>query len=420
MSQSMPWIAQEAGIFQKYNLDHQLVFIAASSMVTAAILSGDAEMTLTGGVGNVRAYVQGATDLVFIGGVKNVMTQSIVAGGNIKKPEDIKGKQVGVSRIGSNTHYFTIQALRRAGMEPGRDFNFLQTGGDPESLAALLTKKIQVATLTAPSDAKALAEGYHYVVYGPDLKIPYAATAFVSKRSTLAKRPQVMGRFMRAMAEAARDAGLEYIAITDHSQSLAMANGLDERRTLEHARQIRALRDRVEGITVLAGIECDIRPDGSMDLADDCLAELDIVIASVHSAFNQDEAQMTDRLLRAIACPWVDVLAHPTGRLILKRDGYKYDFDRVAAAAAAAGVAVEINSQIDRLDLDEHLARRARDRGCKLIIDSDAHSPAALGNTRWGVTTARRAWLTADEVLNTQPLDVFTRSLRRHRTREAR
>jgi DNA polymerase (family X) len=222
------------------------------------------------------------------------------------------------------------------------------------------------------------------------------------------------------MARAARDAGFAYIAITDHSQSLAMANGLDERRALEHARQIRALRDRVDGITVLAGIECDIRPDGSMDLADDCLAELDIVIASVHSAFNQDEAQMTDRLLRAIACPWVDVLAHPTGRLILKRDGYKYDFDRVAAAAAAAGVAVEINSQIDRLDLDEHLARRARDRGCKLIIDSDAHSPAALGNTRWGVTTARRAWLTAADVLNTQPLDDFTRSLRRHRTREAR
>jgi NitT/TauT family transport system substrate-binding protein len=204
MSQSMPWIAQEAGLFDKYNLDHQLVFIAASNMVTAAILSGDAEMTLTGGVGNVRAYVQGATDLVFIGGVKNVMTQSIVAGGNIKKPEDVKGKQVGVSRIGSNTHYFTIQALRRAGMEPGRDFNFLQTGGDPESLAALLTKKISVATLTAPSDAKALAEGYHYVVYGPDLKIPYAATAFVTKRSAIAKRPQVMARFMRAMGEAAK------------------------------------------------------------------------------------------------------------------------------------------------------------------------------------------------------------------------
>lgn len=204
MSQSMPWIAQEAGLFEKYNLDHHLVFIASSGVVTAAILSGEAEMTLTGGVGNVRAYAQGATDLVFIGGVKNVMTQSIVAGGNIKKPEDLKGKQIAVSRIGSNTHYFTIQALRRAGMEPGKHFSFIQTGGDPESLTALLSKRIEVATLTAPSDAKALAAGYHYVVYGPDLKIPYAATAFVTKRSAVAKRPQVMARYMRAMAEAAK------------------------------------------------------------------------------------------------------------------------------------------------------------------------------------------------------------------------
>ncbi|HWP59265.1 MAG TPA: ABC transporter substrate-binding protein [Candidatus Acidoferrales bacterium] len=204
MSQSMPWIAQEAGLFQKHDLDFQLVFIASSSLVTAAMLGGDAEMSLTGGIGNVRAYVQGATDLVFIGGVKNVMTQSIVAGGKLKKPEDLKGKQIGVSRLGSNTHYFTIQALRRFGMEPNRDFTFIQTGGDPESLAALLSKKIEVATLTAPSDAKALAEGYHYVVYGPDLRIPYAATAFVTKRSVMAKRPQVLARFMRAMAEAAK------------------------------------------------------------------------------------------------------------------------------------------------------------------------------------------------------------------------
>jgi NitT/TauT family transport system substrate-binding protein len=204
MSQSMPWIAQEAGFFKKHNLDFQLVFIASSNMVTAAMLGGDAEMSLTGAVGNVRAYVQGATDLVFIGGVKNVMTQSILAGGNLKKPEDLKGKQIGVTRIGSNTHYFTIQALRRAGMEPNRDFSFLQTGGEPESLAALLTKKIDAVTLTAPSDAVALAKGYHYVVYGPDLRIPYAATAFVTKRSVMAKRPQAVAQFMRAMAEAAK------------------------------------------------------------------------------------------------------------------------------------------------------------------------------------------------------------------------
>jgi NitT/TauT family transport system substrate-binding protein len=204
MSQSMPWIAQEAGLFKKYDLDFQLVYLVSSGLVTAALLGGDAQMTLTGGVGNVRGYVQGATDLVFIGSVKNFMTQTIVAGGAIKKPEDLKGKKIGVTRIGSNSHYFTIQALRRFNMEPGRDFTFLQTGGDPESLVALVSGGIEVACLTAPNDAQAIAQGYHYVVYGPDLKIPYTAASFVTRRSVIAKRPQVIGQFMRAMAEAAK------------------------------------------------------------------------------------------------------------------------------------------------------------------------------------------------------------------------
>jgi DNA polymerase (family 10) len=217
------------------------------------------------------------------------------------------------------------------------------------------------------------------------------------------------------MALAARTAGLEYIAITDHSQALAMANGLDEAGALEHARAVRALNERLDGLTVLAGIECDIRPDGTMDLADDCLAQLDIVIASIHSAFNQEPEQMTDRILRAIACPWVDVIAHPTGRLILKREPYKLVFERIVSAAAEAGVALEINSQVDRLDLDDAHARLARDRGVKLLIDSDAHSPAALGNTRWGVAVARRAWLEPSDVLNTLPLPAFKAALRRHR-----
>ncbi|MGZ9272169.1 MAG: ABC transporter substrate-binding protein, partial [Candidatus Binatia bacterium] len=172
MSQSFPWVAQEAGLFKKYNIDFNLVFISSSAIVTAALLGGDTEMTVTGGIGNVAAYVKGSTDLVFIGGVKNVMTQTLVAGGNIKRPEDLKGKRIGVSRIGGNSHYFTVQALRRYNMEPNRDYSFLQTGGDPEALAALLSGSLEVANLTPPTDAQAIAKGYHYVVYGPDLKIP--------------------------------------------------------------------------------------------------------------------------------------------------------------------------------------------------------------------------------------------------------
>lgn len=220
---------------------------------------------------------------------------------------------------------------------------------------------------------------------------------------------------IEAMARAALAAGLRYLAITDHSQALAMANGLDERRALEHARVIRETNQRLDGITLLAGIECDIRQDGSMDLSDDCLAELDIVIASIHSGFGMEPEAMTDRLLRALSCPWVDVLGHPTGRLILKRDPHKADMTRVIAEAAAVGVGLEINAQIDRLDLDDGLARRAGASGARLVISTDAHSATALGNMRWGVQVARRAWLRAEDVLNTRPVDELKASLRRNR-----
>jgi DNA polymerase (family 10) len=221
---------------------------------------------------------------------------------------------------------------------------------------------------------------------------------------------------IRTMAEAAREAGLEYIAVTDHSKSLAMANGLDERRALEHAARIRAADADGAAVRLLAGIECDIKPDGSLDLANDCLAALDLVVASVHSGFNQDSQQMTDRLLRAIANPHVDVLGHPTGRLILKREPYPFDVAAIIDAAAAHGVALEINCQIDRLDLNDVHAKLARDRGARLVISSDAHSRSAFGTLRWGVLVARRAWLAPDDILNTRPFDAFRASLRRHRS----
>jgi len=218
-----------------------------------------------------------------------------------------------------------------------------------------------------------------------------------------------------AMGCAARAFGLRYIAITDHSKAQAMSLGLDEARALEHARRVREAGERLEDITLLAGIECDIRPDGTLDLAEDCLAQLDFVVASVHSAFNQEEAQMTDRVLRAIASPYVDVLGHPTGRLILKRDAYKLNVAQVVAAAAASGMALEINSQVDRLDLNDVHARLARDRGVPIIVSSDAHSQHGFGVLRWGITVARRAWLTAENVLNTRSVEAFRAALRRNK-----
>jgi DNA polymerase (family X) len=221
---------------------------------------------------------------------------------------------------------------------------------------------------------------------------------------------------VRAMAEAARAAGLQYIAITDHSKSLAMANGLDERRVLEHAARIRAVdAEGTAGVRLLAGIECDIRPDGSMDLDDDCLAALDLVVASVHSGFTQDRQEMTDRLLRAIAHPSVDIIAHPTGRRILKREPYPFDVEAVVEAAARHGVALEINCQVERLDLNDAHARLARDRGAAIVISSDAHSRTAFGRLRWGAIVAQRAWLAPDDVINTRSFEAFTAGLRRHR-----
>jgi DNA polymerase (family 10) len=219
---------------------------------------------------------------------------------------------------------------------------------------------------------------------------------------------------IREMAEAAREAGLEYIAITDHSRALAMANGLDEARALAHASRVRA-EDGLHGVRLLAGIECDILADGTLDLADDCLAALDLVVASVHSHFAQDRQQMTDRILRAIENPHVDIIGHPTGRLILKRPGYAVDIEAVVEAAATRGVALEINCQIDRLDLNDAQARLARDRGVALVISSDAHSRLAFSSLQWGVLVGRRAWLTRDDVLNTRPFDGFRARLRRNR-----
>jgi NitT/TauT family transport system substrate-binding protein len=203
MSQAYPWFAQEAGLFKKYDLDVPLVFVTPGAPSVAAILSGDSEVAVIGAASITRPVVQGNKDPVLIGGIKSLLTHSILAKPDIKRPEQLKGKRIGVSRIGSNPHYFAVQALRHFGIE-AREVSFIQAGGAPETLAALVAQGIDAAVLTVPTDAQALKLGYHYVVYGPDLGIAYAATTVTTRRSIIAKRGPVIGRFMRAMAEAAK------------------------------------------------------------------------------------------------------------------------------------------------------------------------------------------------------------------------
>jgi ABC-type nitrate/sulfonate/bicarbonate transport system substrate-binding protein len=201
---SMPWVAEELGLFKKYDIDFEFVYIPSSSTATAAILGNNVEVGLLGGVGIVNAYASGATDLVFIGSIKNVMTQSILAKPEITKLEQLRGKRVGVTRIGSNTHFFSVQVFRRAGMNPDKDFTFIQTGGDNETLGALVSGRIDAAAMLPPTDGRAIALGFRYVVFGPDIGIPYAASTITTRRSVIAKRGRIVGRFMRAMAEASR------------------------------------------------------------------------------------------------------------------------------------------------------------------------------------------------------------------------
>jgi DNA polymerase (family 10) len=207
------------------------------------------------------------------------------------------------------------------------------------------------------------------------------------------------------MAKAARDRGYVFHGVCDHSKSLTVANGLDERRVREQAAEIAAAQAEVPEVRLLRGIEVDILADGKLDLDLGLLAELDLVVASVHSVFGQDPETMTARLVAALETGVVDILGHPTGRVINRREGYTYDFDQVVKVAVAQGVALEINAAPERLDLDDVLARRAHRLGAMLTINSDAHRRETLAQMRYGVAQARRAWLGATDVINTKSLD---------------
>jgi DNA polymerase (family 10) len=215
------------------------------------------------------------------------------------------------------------------------------------------------------------------------------------------------------MAEAARQLGHHYIGITDHSKAVTVANGLDEKRMAAHIKNLRAADAKKLGIRVLAGAEVDILKDGSLDYSDEILAQLDVVVCSVHSYFTLDREAMTDRMLAAIENPYTQIIAHPTGRLLLRRDPFEYDMEKVLSACAKHGVAMECNSYPDRLDLKDVYLRMCKDRGVKVVVSTDSHSATNLTFIRHGVTMARRGWLEPRDVINTLPTEQFLAALRR-------
>jgi DNA polymerase (family 10) len=218
---------------------------------------------------------------------------------------------------------------------------------------------------------------------------------------------------IREMAEAGLARGYEYIAITDHSKNLAMTMGLDDARAVEHIKRIRVVDKEMEGkIRVFGGIEVDILADGALDLSDDVLAQMDVVIASVHSLFNMPKDQMTERVVKAIENPNVRILGHPTGRLLLRREPYALDVTAVLRKAAEVGVAVEHNAYPDRLDLCDRDLRLAKELGCRIAINTDAHHTSHLAKMRYGIKQLRRAWLRKEDVLNTLGAGRFLSALR--------
>lgn len=226
---------------------------------------------------------------------------------------------------------------------------------------------------------------------------------------------------IREMAEACRERGYTYLGITDHSKVAAYAGGLSEDDLARQREEIDRLNEEYKGrFHILQGVECDILKDGSLDFEDQVLSRLDFVVASIHSNFQLSQEEQTRRLVRAIANPFVDIVGHPTGRILLSREGYALDMDEIINAAAEHRTCIEINASPLRLDLDWRFVRKARDRGIKIPIDPDAHSLAGIDDMRYGIGVARKGWLRTRDVLNTLDIDelrAFFRQRREHLSR---
>ena len=245
VAMALPWFAEEARLYSKYDLDFQLVYIASSGIVTAAMSGGSGNVAIVGGEGPIRAYISGNTDFVFIGSVKNVLTHSLMGKPEIKRPEDLKGKRIGVGRIGGNSHYFTMYGMRQKGLDPLKDANLIQTGGAPETFLALSTGAVDAASLTTPQDTRAAFQGFNYVIDGREIKPAYVATGFVTLRSVIAKRPKAVSQFMHVMAESLK------IMISDRELAFRVISrkiGLTDRKVFDAAytAELKVLEPRLD------------------------------------------------------------------------------------------------------------------------------------------------------------------------------
>lgn len=396
----------------------------AGSLRRGRETAGDLDLLVTGPACEPEHTVGAVEHVAAFPGIQNILAK----GENKVSFQLANGLQVDVRLLptksyGAALQYFTGSkahnvALRQRALKKGYTLSewSLARMKDNSTVAAATEEEIYAA-LGMDWIPPELRENLGEIEAAAAHKLPHLIQLSDIKGDVHMHTTATDGRnSIREMAEAALARGYQYIAITDHSKNLAMTNGLDEKRALQHLRRIREVDEQMEGrIRVFSGIEVDILPDGALDMEDEVLGQMDVVIASVHTRFEQSKDEMTARIMRALENPHTCILGHPTGRLLLRREPYALDMGAVLRRAAELGVAVEHNAAPERLDLNERDLRLAKELGCKIVISTDAHDTRHLAKMDYGVRQLRRAWLERADVLNTLPAMKFLPALRRRR-----
>jgi DNA polymerase (family 10) len=412
----------------------------AAARFAELLLERGAERVEAAGSCRRRRETVGDLDLIVVGGDAKALSDSLashpavreVLGHGEAKTSVVldTGLQIDLrpfeeASLGAALQYFTGSkahnvALRERAVKRGLKLNeYGVFRSDDGSRLAGATEEDVYAALGLAFIPPELREGHGEIEAAESGSLPVLVEVGDLQGDLHSHTTESDGRdSLEAMVDAARSRGLSYLAVTDHSRAIPSpthGTGMDEKRCLGHLARIRELQTRIDGFRVLAGIEVDILPDGRLDMADDVLAQLDVVVASIHSRLNMEAAEMTDRLLRAFDSPHFQIWGHPLARLILKRDPVAADVERLLAEAARRGIALEINGQPDRLDLPDTWIRAARKQGARFVVSSDSHATGQLGNLRYGAGQARRGWLSAADVLNTRDAGALRKALRNGR-----